>query len=154
MAWVRILVDGYSLLHHWPALRRGAPPHSAAARNELVRILTQYQDAVCTPVTIFFDGSGAPPHVPKDGTPAVEVLFSSGGRTADDLIERVTHRFQEYGEVLVVTNDHAERDTVSAAGGSAVSCSHFIALVESALRTLRESVREYNRNEQKRYRQS
>ncbi len=154
MALVRILVDGYSLLHSWPTLIRGQLPHSAAARNELIRILTQYQDAANTPVTIFFDGSGAPPHTPKDATNPVEVLFSSGGRTADDLIERAAHRFQEYGEVLVVTNDRAERDTVNASGGLTVSCLNFISMVESALQTLNENVKQYNRNEQKRFRQS
>ena len=42
----------------------------------------------------------------------VEVLFSRAGQTADEMIERAAHRFQDYGEVLVVTDDHAERDTV------------------------------------------
>ena len=45
MALVRILVDGYSLLHNWPELANGWPRHSAAAREELVRRLTLYQDA-------------------------------------------------------------------------------------------------------------
>jgi len=65
MALVRILVDGYSLLHNWPELARGEPRHSAAARDELIRRLTLYQDAIQTPITIFFDGGGAP-----SGTPA------------------------------------------------------------------------------------
>ena len=65
MALVRILVDGYSLLHNWPELAPGAARHSARAREELVHILTRYQDATGEPVTIFFDGAGAPPNVPK-----------------------------------------------------------------------------------------
>ena len=58
MALVRILVDGYSLLHNWPELAPGRARHSAAARDELIRRLTLYQDATGTPVTIFFDGAG------------------------------------------------------------------------------------------------
>jgi predicted RNA-binding protein with PIN domain len=65
MSLVRILVDGYSLLHNWPTLAPGRPRHSAAARSALVHVLTRYQDAVGTPITIFFDGGGAPPDVPK-----------------------------------------------------------------------------------------
>jgi len=71
MALVRILVDGYnlihalsrqadskdyskcSLLHSWPELAAGAARHSEAARDALAEMLTQYQDAVGTPVTIF-----------------------------------------------------------------------------------------------------
>lgn len=152
MALVRILVDGYSLLHNWPELARGQPRHSALARDELVRVLTQYQDATHIPVTIFFDGSGARTGVPKSSSgPGVEVLFSRAGQTADDLIERAAHRFQPYGEVLAVTDDHAERDTVIALGGSVTSCSNFIGMVENALADLAEDLRHYNRAERRRY---
>lgn len=151
MALVRILVDGYSLLHNWPELARGRARHSAAARDELVHILTQYQDATGTPLTIFFDGSGAPAGVPKHESGAVEVLFSKAGQTADDLIERAAHRFQPYGEVLAVTDDNAERDTVIALGGSAASCLNFISMVESALQDLAEDVKHHNRTERNRF---
>src|ERR1041384_5425073 len=133
MALVRILVDGYSLLHNWPELAPGKPRHSAAARNELIHVLTRYHDAVGTPVTIFFDGSGAPPKVPKsESTKHVEVLFSKAGQTADQMIERATHRFQPYGEVLAVTDDNTERDVVIGLGGQAASCLNFIRDLESA----------------------
>lgn len=155
MALVRILVDGYSLLHNWPELARGRPRHSAAARAELVHVLTQYQDATGTPITIFFDGSGAPPGVPKnESTRTVEVLFSQAGQTADDMIERAAHRFQPYGEVLAVTDDHAERDTVIALGGSASSCLNFIAGVENALSELAADVQHHNRTERNRFQQN
>ena len=152
MALVRILVDGYSLLHNWPELARGKPRHSAAARDELVHTLTQDQDASGTPLTIFFDGGGAPPGVPKnESTHSVEVLFSKAGQTADDMIERAAHRFQPYGEVLAVTDDNAERDTVIALGGSASSCSNFILMVEGALNDLAEDVKQHNRAERNRF---
>lgn len=155
MALVRILVDGYSLLHNWPELARGKPRHSAVAREELVQVLTQYQDATGTPITIFFDGGGAPKGVPKNESErGVEVLFSNAGQTADDMIERAAHRFQPYGEVLAVTDDHAERDTVIALGGLASSCLNFISMVESALQDLAEDVKQYNRNERNRYKRS
>jgi predicted RNA-binding protein with PIN domain len=155
MALVRILVDGYSLLHNWPELARGKPRHSAAAREELVTVLTHYQDASSTPITIFFDGGGAPPGVPKnESTRAVEVLFSKAGQTADDMIERAAHRFQPYGEVMAVTDDHTERDTVIALGGTVSSCLNFIAMVESALQDLAADVKQYNRTEHNRYKRT
>ena len=155
MALVRILVDGFSLLHNWPELAPGRPRHSAAARHELIRILTRYQDATGAPITIFFDGSGAPPNVPKnESTAQVEVLFSKAGQTADEMIERAAYRFQPYGEVLAVTDDNAERDTVIALGGMASSCLSFISSVESALGELADDLKRYNRTERHRFRQS
>ncbi len=75
----------------------------------------------------------------------MEVLFSSGGQTADDLIERAAHRFQAYGEVLVVTDDFAERDTVSGFGGSVASCANFIRMIDQALGDLQENLNRHNR---------
>ncbi len=153
MALVRILVDGYSLLHRWPELARGAPRFSAAARDELVRRLTQYQDAISTPITIFFDGA-----MPKgkrrgpEGDPGIEVLFSHSGQTADDLIERAAYRFAPYGEVLAVTDDGAERETVLSLGGLASSCINFIREVENTLAELADDIKDHNRREQHRFR--
>ena len=154
MPLVRILVDGYSLLHNWPALAPGLERHSAAARDALVEKLTHYRDAQGTPISIFFDGSmprgaGHKTH----SSPEVEVLFSSSGQTADDLIERAAARFQDYGEVLVVTDDVAERETVSAFGATTASCDNFIAMVNSALADLAREVKHHNQTERKRFKQ-
>ena len=155
MALVRILVDGYSLLHSWPELSPGKPRHSAAARNELIYILTRYHDAIGTPITIFFDGGGAPPGTPKSESAVhVEVLFSRAGQTADEMIERAAHRFQPYGEVLAVTDDNTERDVVVGLGGQAASCLNFIRDLESALAESADDLKHYNRVERNRFRQA
>jgi len=152
MALVRILVDGYSLLHNWPELAPGQPRHSAAARDELIHRLTLYRDAISTPITIFFDGAGAQPGTPAAlSTPEVEVLYSREGHTADDMIERATHRFGAYGEVLTVTDDQAERDTVISLGGMASSCWNFIQTVENALAELADDIKHHNRQERHRF---
>jgi predicted RNA-binding protein with PIN domain len=155
MALVRILVDGYSLLHNWPELARGKARHSATAREELIAVLTHYQDATRTPITIFFDGGGAPSGVPKnESTPSIEVLFSKAGQTADDMIERAAHRFQPYGEVMAVTNDNAERDTVIAMNGTVSSCENFILMVNSTLNELSDDLKQYNQTERNRYKRA
>ena len=152
MALVRILVDGYSLLHNWPELAPGKARHSQAARDELIHVLTRYQDACGTPVTVIFDGAGSKRGRPEaEIEPSVEVLFSRAGQTADQMIERATHRFKEYGEVLVVTDDFAERDTVMSLGGMVSSCLGFIQNIESALADLQRELKNYNRKEQRRF---
>jgi predicted RNA-binding protein with PIN domain len=148
MALVRILVDGYSLLHNWPELAPGRARHSAGARDELIRRLTLYQDATGTPVSIFFDGSQLPAGRPlASRTSEVEVLYSRKGQTADQMIERAVHRFGPYGEVLAVTDDQAERETVISLGGSTASCWKFIQDVENALAEQGDEIKHHNRRE-------
>lgn len=152
MALVRILVDGYSLLHNWPALAPGKARHSAAAREALIRRLSHYYDTAGTPITIFFDGSGVPTgptHV--QSTPEVEILYSRAGQTADQMIERAAHRFKPFGEVLAVTDDCAERDTVIGVGGMASSCLNFILTVENTLAEFAEEIKHFNRQERNRF---
>ncbi len=152
MALMRILVDGYSLLHTWPELAPGQPRHSERARNELVHVLTRYHDATGTPVTVFFDGAGAPAEAPKHKTDSsVEVLFSRAGQTADQMIERAAYRFNAYGETLVVTDDRAEWDVVSGMGGSVASCANFIHMIGNALTELQDELRSYNCAERTRF---
>ena len=152
MALARILVDGYSLLHGWPELAAGRARHSAAARDELIEWLARYQDASGTPVTVVFDGSG-----PKRGGSAdefarpVEVLYSGGGQTADDLIERAAFRLKDYGDVLVVTDDLAERDTVISMGGLAASCENFLRMFQELLTEQRQDIKAHNRNERNKF---
>jgi predicted RNA-binding protein with PIN domain len=155
MALVRILVDGFSLLHSWPELAPGKPRHSAAARDELVHVLTLYRDAIGTPITVVFDGSGAPAGTPTaHSTPEMEILYSRRGQTADDIIERVAHRMSSYGEVLAVTDDHAERDTVIAMGGMASSCLSFIQTLENTLKEQDLAIKNYNRRERTKFKDS
>lgn len=155
MSVVRILVDGYSLLHSWPQLAPGMPRHSAAARDELVHILRRYGDAVGTPITVVFDGAvNRGSTLPNDSSASVEIVFSRTRQTADQIIERVTHRMKPYGEVLVVTDDHAERDTVISMGGFASSCENFIRTIHGALRDLERDIAHYNFAEKRRYKRS
>ncbi|MEO6336483.1 MAG: NYN domain-containing protein [Verrucomicrobiota bacterium] len=152
---MRILVDGYSLLHSWPELAPGKARHSAAAREELIHCLTLYRDAIGTPITIVFDGGGAPVGTPAThSTPELELLYSRAGQTADEIIERVTHRMSSFGEVLAVTDDHAERDTVISLGGMASSCLSFIQSVENTLKDQARDIKNYNRRERNQFKKS
>ena len=124
---VRILIDGFSVLH---ACREELPqtaPHTAKAQDWLAHKCLKYQDAMGQPITLFFDGKGTggkPSRV--ESNPHLEILYSQGNQTADYMIERVTHRLLPYGPVVVVTNDHAERETILSMGGEVQSCEAFM----------------------------
>ena len=153
MALVRILVDGYSLLHNWPQLAPGKPRHSAVAREELIHKLTQYFDASGTPITVVFDGSRSsrdPDETPS--TSDVEILYSRAGQSADQMIERAAFRLKAHGEVLVVTDDLAEREIVSGLGGLTSGCENFVRTVESAIAEMQRELSSYNQKEQLKFR--
>ena len=144
MTFVRILVDGFSLLHGWPKLEPGRQRHAPAARGELIRRLTAYQDSVQIPVTVVFDGSGSwtRSNIPEaEPVAPIEVLYARADQTADQLIERAAVLLREYGDVLVVTNDAAERETVAAAGVEVVNCQTFIIMIEGAIADLDQECR-------------
>ncbi|MCS7091425.1 MAG: NYN domain-containing protein [Limisphaera sp.] len=147
------MIDGYSLLHQWPELAAGQPRHSAPAREALIRVLTHYQDITGTPVTVFFDARqrrGPPP--PPAGQEAIEVLFSEPGQTADAMIERVAARLAPLGEVLVVTEDLLERQTVEAFGAWTWSCSEFMQHAQKLLAEHQQELRRLNQRDHARFR--
>ena len=155
MPLLRILVDGYSLLHAWPELAEGHARHSAAAREALIQELTRYHDATGTSLTVFFDGAGAPKGTPQThSSRQVEVLYSRAGQTADQMIERAAYRFSKLGEVMVVTNDFAERDTVNSFGGLPQSCENFLRMMGAANRDMALDLKEHNRRERSRFKQA
>jgi predicted RNA-binding protein with PIN domain len=148
MAVVRILVDGYSLLHSWPQIAPGKARFSSAAREDLINHLMQYRDAVGTPLTIVFDGAGpAPDSSQVPSTPECEIIYSRSGQSADHIIERVAAMMKPYGEIIAVTNDHAERDTVVAMGGFIMGCDQFIHEVNQTLGEMQNDIKRLNRRE-------
>lgn len=152
MGWVRILIDGYSVLHAGEHLAPGLPRHSEQAREALIRLCTAFQDTRGVPVTVFFDGS-RPSRASRfeSAESTIEVLYSTRGKTADDLIERAAVRFLDYGPVLVVTNDGAERRTVIGFGGDVLSADDFLRECQRVLNEQASEIQRINRSESRRY---
>jgi predicted RNA-binding protein with PIN domain len=67
------------------------------------------------------------------------------------VIERVTYRLLDYGDVRVVTDDHAEQNTVVALGASASSTRAFMLEVSSILDSFQEDLKRVNRRERRAY---
>ena len=71
-----------------------------------------------------------------------------GSEMAEDAVNYAAARAEgSRGEVLVVTDDMAERETVLSLGGMAASCLNFIATVENALAELADDIKNHNRQE-------
>ena len=126
MGYDRVIIDGHSLLFAWPELRRLHQRTPQRARQELVAILTQFQDATHIPVTLVFDGGK---RVKRSAEPesseGVELLYSEPGQTADAVIERRVGARERREKVLVVTNDRIEQLTVESFGAETMSAELF-----------------------------
>ena len=141
-----ILVDGYSVLHFWPRLRKLAGRSLELQRDALIHVLRQYGDATGGRVTVVFDGHSAKRKPAQTApTPGVEVRFSDIGKTADDVIERLVGTAVRPGNIRVVTSDNVERQTVEMLGAQSVSTELFEVEVTAALGELARQVREHNR---------
>ena len=147
MSQLWILVDGYSVLHFWPRLRKLAGRSLELQRDVLIAVLQQYGDATGGRVTVVFDGHSAKRKPAQTApTPGVEVLFSDIGKTADDVIERLVGIATQPGNIRVVTSDNIERATVEMLGAQSVSTEVFEIEVTAALGELTRQVREHSRS--------
>jgi predicted RNA-binding protein with PIN domain len=141
MSFDRILVDGYSITHAWPDLLKLQRKSLGAARETLVHKLAAYASHSGQRVTVVFDGTNQKQPVLPAPIPNCEVVFSSYGETADDVIERCVASAAEPSRLLVVTDDAAEQLTVQSFGAFAYSADFFRAMVDEELGELARKIR-------------
>ncbi|TAN37341.1 MAG: RNA-binding protein [Verrucomicrobia bacterium] len=130
-----IIIDGYSLLHRAPAPAK----IGTAAREQLVARLGATGEALAERITVVFDGAGFVGERQAQPPAPVEVIYATAAQTADSVIERLAHEATRPEEILVVTSDRAERETVDAAGVATLGCSDFLHHLAATENTLRRS---------------
>src|SRR5688572_7038893 len=115
-----LIVDGHSVIFAWPDLHKLHTRRTALAREELVKVLTQYQDASGVHVVCVFDGKGAKS---SDQTVpgGIQVFYSGNTKTADDIVERLVAKYAAEHEITVATSDRLEQQTVISFGATVVS---------------------------------
>ena len=134
-----IIIDGYSLLHHDAAFANAGARGMAAAREQLVGRLGSAGAALAERITVVFDGAGFVGQRGPQAPSPIEVLLSTSSESADTIIERLAHTASKPDDVLVVTSDRAERETVEAAGVQTIGCTDFLSELASAENSLRRS---------------
>src|SRR6187402_1105615 len=103
-----LIVDGHSVIFAWPELRKLHARRTGLARDELVKILTEYQDASGVHVVAVFDGQGS--NASEDSTPGgIQIFYSAAGQTADSIVERLVAAYAGKHEITVATDDHLEQ---------------------------------------------
>ncbi len=140
-----LLVDGHSMIFAWPELSVMHRRRTSAARDELVRQLTRYQDASGIRVVVVFDGRGVKPgEVTEPG--GIQVFYSKSGQTADAIIERLCALYAKEHELTVATDDNMERQTALSFGASTASSDTLRALLEDADSDLERRLRKHRRS--------
>jgi len=115
-----LIVDGHSVIFAWPELRKLHDRRTALAREDLVKRLTEYQDASGVRVVVVFDGKGA--QAGEDTNPGgIQIFYSAAGQTADSIIERLAAKYAATYEITVATSDHLEQTTAMSFGAMTIT---------------------------------
>jgi predicted RNA-binding protein with PIN domain len=136
----RLIIDGYSLLHRDPEFATLRDQHLRLARERLIRKIDRLATALAPRVELVFDGRAEGGRSPAD-TNAIHVLYSPGHKTADTVIEQLVHEDPDPSGVCVVTSDRLERETITAAGAQAMSCTAFLEHLAKENRTVERAAR-------------
>ena len=135
-----IIVDGNNLVHSDRESLFGDPRTDfAGARWGLARLLDELMGELAERVTLVFDGTiGGKDEAFQNAD--LQVVFSPADMTADSVIERLVSRASNPGDILVVSSDRGERQTVGVAGAQTMSCQNFIPLLKDCRQNLRRSL--------------
>ncbi|MEI7436342.1 MAG: NYN domain-containing protein [bacterium] len=136
-----LIIDGNNLLHHRQAWVQACSRDFETARRCLVQELESCAGVLADRIVVVFDGVSGAQKFPRPNGSPVEVFFSPSHLTADSLIERFAFKTGKGQNVLVITSDRMERDTVEAAGVATSSCLTFIELLDRELAGLRRTLR-------------
>ena len=140
-----LLVDGHSVIFAWPELRALHVQRMAAAREALIKILTDYQDQTGVHIVLVFDGQGA--RATEESEPSgIQVFYAPAGRTADGIIERLVAKYAATCRLIVATSDSLEQQTaISFGAAGCVSAEGLRGVLAAAARDFERRARTYRR---------
>lgn len=143
----RLIVDGYNVIHAWPALKSLMSESLEAARDKLVDRLAVYAQVSGAEVTVVFDAHRTTAMAnAEEWNQGVRVIYTRKGHSADHAIERIAYATQGDGDPLTVaTSDRFQRDLVRGVGGAVISALELERRVVEAEKEMGRSVERYAR---------
>ncbi len=115
-----LIVDAHSVIFAWPELITLHQRRMSLARDELIKLLTQFHDTADFRVVVVFDGKGE--RLAEETEPGgIQIFYASEAQTADDVIERLVAKYATTYDITVATADRLEQQTVSSFGASCLS---------------------------------
>ncbi|ETO40268.1 hypothetical protein B808_754 [Fructilactobacillus florum 8D] len=142
-----LVVDGYNIIGAWPELQRLGKQHGlAAARQQLLETLSNYQKYSEKEIVVVFDAMDAAGPVQKQQERNLMVVFSAENQTADSYIEALIAKIKNQGrQVEVATSDHAEQWTIFSNGALRISARELATAIRMEQSDIRQTAREKHR---------
>ena len=135
-----LIVDGHSVIFGWPELKALHAKRTSTAREQLVRLLTEYQDNTGINVVVVFDGRGQTvSEVSEPG--GIQIFYSNLGRTADDIVERLVAKYAHKHSITVATADLLEQQTAISFGAHCIGLEGLREALAEARRSLSEEIK-------------
>lgn len=125
-----LLVDGYNVLGAWPQITRGRTFNEA--RDELIHRLSDYAGFTGQRVILVFDAWQSDATFSSvEHSPALEIVYTASGETADHYIERASAELadkvaQERIKLRVASSDGVEQTVVLGRGALRISSRELI----------------------------
>lgn len=122
-----IFVDGYNVINSWPNLKRTKEFSFEAARQTLIDKLHNYGVFKACKIVLVFDAHKVTGNLEKKEqvNQNISVVFTKDGETADSYIEKKVNALGRKYEIVVVTSDSLEQQTVFQRGAVRMSSLEF-----------------------------
>ena len=121
-----IFIDGYNIINSWSDLAIGENETLENSRQRLIEILENYVAMREDKLYLVFDAHLSKGSIEKEEkTNNITVVFTKEGETADSYIERKVNLIGRKKEVIVVTSDNLEQQTIFQRGATRMSSLEF-----------------------------
>lgn len=122
-----IFVDGYNVINSWPNLKQKKDFSFEGARQALIDKLHNYGVFKACKIVLVFDAHKVVGSVEKkeEVNEHISVVFTKDGETADSYIEKKVNALGRKHEIVVVTSDNLEQQTVFQRGAVRMSSLEF-----------------------------
>ena len=121
-----IFVDGYNVINSWPNLNGMREYSFDGARNKLHDILVNYASYNNCRIYLVFDGHKVAGNIEKVYEEKfVTTVFTKFEQTADSYIEKKVNDIGRRAEIIVVTSDWLEQQTIFQRGAVRMSSLEF-----------------------------
>lgn len=134
-----IFVDGYNVINSWPDLKQKKDFSFEGARQTLIDKLHNYGVFKACKIVLVFDAHKVIGSLEKreEVNQHISVVFTKDGETADSYIEKKVNALGRKHEIVVVTSDSLEQQTVFQRGAVRMSSLEFyneVLKVEKSIR--------------------
>ncbi|WP_297429393.1 NYN domain-containing protein [Clostridium sp.] len=122
-----IFVDGYNVINSWPNLKQKKESSFEDARQTLIDKLHNYGVFKACKIILVFDAHKVIGSLEKkeEINKNISVIFTKDGETADSYIEKKVNALGRKHEIVVVTSDNLEQQTIFQRGAVRMSSLEF-----------------------------